>query len=87
MLEHEGVLLRLTILLLSYSDWDRKKEKQPEVDLAQMVNTYVEKQHQNTIPNPYKYGKGHSVWPDYTGINNFWGYNDNGTWITESPNQ
>lgn len=65
-------MLKLTILLLSYPDWDRKKEKQPEVDFAQIVNLYVEKRHQNTIPNPYKYGKGHSVWPDYTGINNLW---------------
>lgn len=26
---------------------------------------------------------GSTIWQEYTGVNNFWGYNDKGIWYTE----
>lgn len=53
--------------------------------MTQIAKGYIIARHGGRIPNPFKYGKGSSVWPEYTGINGFYGYRDNGTWITEPP--
>jgi hypothetical protein len=82
-----------------------------------MAAGWINAAHNGTIPNPYKFGKGSSKWPEYTGmsqiceaissvtgwtlhsgiamnlpyflcligINSFWGYESDGTWITEFP--
>lgn len=50
-----------------------------------MVRSYFEKHHNNSIPNPYKYGKGNKIWWQDIGLDRFWGYHDNGTWITDPP--
>ncbi|KAG7570956.1 hypothetical protein FFLO_01050 [Filobasidium floriforme] len=56
-----------------------------DMELRTMLQVFIEARHGGKIPNPYfdGHGKGSTIWQEYTGINNFWGYNDKAEWFTE----
>lgn len=38
-----------------------------------MVQAYIDKHHNGTLPNPYLHGKGSKIWAEYTGLNTLLG--------------
>ena len=46
--------------------------------IREWVKAYAETKPEGLLPNPYKHGVANTVWPDWTGLNDFWGFTAEG---------
>ena len=63
----------------------KAESRAPDAEyIREWVKAYAETKPEGFLPNPYKYGVANTVWPDWTGLNNFWGLTAEGLWIDQA---
>lgn len=61
-----------TDIVARISNWTGGRNRGRQSETSQMAAGRINAAHNGTILNPYRFGKGSSKWPEYTGMSQVW---------------